>query len=121
MRRYARLSDNPSVIARSLKLEAALKDNKIYRETHDNATAMLKHSEAALNQILEAARAIRGLVVRAGDGTLPREQVADCYIIILFYDFPKTAFVGTDTAKIFILFPAPSGLAGTGDRYQLVP
>ena len=46
--------DNPTVIARSLNLEAALKDNKLYRETHDNATAMLKHSEAALNQILEA-------------------------------------------------------------------
>ena len=34
MRKYARLSDNPAVIARSLNLEAALKDNKIYRETH---------------------------------------------------------------------------------------
>lgn len=77
MRRYARLSDNPAVIARSLNLEAALKDNKIYRETHDSAVAMLKHSEDALNQVLEAARAIRDLVIQAGNGTLPREQVAD--------------------------------------------
>ena len=51
MRRYARLSDNPAVIARSLNLEAALKDNKIYKETHDSAVTMLKHSEAALNQV----------------------------------------------------------------------
>ena len=77
MRKYARLSDNPAVIARSLNLEAALKDNKIYRETHDSAVAMLKHSEDALNQVLEAARAIRDLVIQAGNGTLPREQVAD--------------------------------------------
>ena len=117
MRRYARLSDNPSVIARSLKLEAALKDNKIYRETHDNATAMLKHSEAALNQIVEAARAIRGLVVRAGDGTLPREQVTD--IARQINENKKTIlnalntkvagkylFGGTDTgAKPFVIGP----------------
>ena len=77
MRKYARLSDNPAVIARSLNLEAALKDNKIYRETHDSAVAMLKHSEDTLNQVLEAARAIRDLVIQAGNGTLPREQVAD--------------------------------------------
>ena len=41
MRKYAKLSDNPAVIARSLNLEASLRANETYRETHENAMTML--------------------------------------------------------------------------------
>ena len=76
MRKYAKLSDNPAVIARSLNLEASLRANETYRETHENAMTMLKHSEGALNKVLNAAQAIRALVVRAGDGALTAKEQA---------------------------------------------
>ena len=76
MRKYAKLSDNPAVIARSLNLEASLRANETYRETHENAMTMLKHSEGALNKVLNAAQAIRTLVVQAGNGALTAKDQA---------------------------------------------
>lgn len=76
MRKYSKLSDNPAVIARSLELETSLRANESYRETHENAMTMLKHSEAALNKALNAAQAIRTLVVQAGNGALGRDELA---------------------------------------------
>lgn len=75
MRKYARLSDNPSAIARSLSLESSLRANEAYRGTHDNALTMLKHSEAALDKVLNAAQKIRTLVIQAGDGALGRDDL----------------------------------------------
>ncbi len=76
MRKYSKLSDNPAVIASSLNLEASLRANESYQKTHDNAMTMLKHSEGALNNVLNAAQAIRALVVQAGNGSLNAEQQA---------------------------------------------
>ena len=75
MRKYARLSDNPSAIARSLSLESSLRANEAYRGTHDNALTMLKHSEAALDKVLNAAQKIRTLVIQAEDSALGRDDL----------------------------------------------
>ena len=75
--KYVNLSDNPAAIARSLKTQAALNANDRYQENTANAITMLRYSDSALNNVLDAAQAIRSLVIQAGDGALPADELAD--------------------------------------------
>lgn len=75
--KYAKLSDAPAAIARSLKLQSSLKASDKYLENGQDAISMLKYSEGALEQILESAQRIRSLVIQAGDGALSPSELQD--------------------------------------------
>ena len=75
--KYTKLSDNPTEIARSLTIQSALNANDKYQANTENAITMLRHADSALNNVLDAAKAIRGLIIEAGDGALNSSQLAD--------------------------------------------
>lgn len=75
--KYVNLSDNPAAIARSLKTQAALNANDRYQTNTTNAVTMLRYSDSALNNVLDAAQSIRSLIIQAGDGALPADELSD--------------------------------------------
>ncbi|MBQ7577268.1 MAG: flagellar hook-associated protein FlgL [Synergistaceae bacterium] len=75
--KYTSLADNPSAISRSLSIQSALTANAQYQENTNNAITLLRHADSALNNVLDAAQAIRNLVVEASDGALDSSQLRD--------------------------------------------
>jgi len=75
--KYTKLSDNPSAIARSLEMQSALGANDKYQQNTMNAITMLRYADGALNNVLDAAKAIRSLIIQAGDGSLDSTQLED--------------------------------------------
>ena len=74
LKKYSNLSENPSAISRALELQSAIGANEDYKENGENAVALLKHAEGALDQVLNAAKAIRTLVIQAGDAALSKSD-----------------------------------------------
>ena len=74
LKKYSNLSENPSAISRALELQSAIAANEDYKENGENAVALLKHAEGVLDQVLNAAKAIRTLVIQAGDGALSKSD-----------------------------------------------
>ena len=75
--KYTKLSDNPSAIARSLEMQSTLGANDKYQQNTTNAITMLRYADGALNNVLDAAKAIRSLIIQAGDGSLDSTQLKD--------------------------------------------
>lgn len=75
--KYTRLSENPSAIARSLTVQTAINANEQYQDNTSNALTMLKHAQSALQNVLDAAKSIRNLIIEAGDGALDETQLKD--------------------------------------------
>ncbi len=75
--KYTKLSDNAAAISRSLSIQSALSANEQYQDNTSNAITLLRHSNSAMNNILDAAQAIRELVIEAGDGALDESQLRD--------------------------------------------
>ena len=74
LKKYSNLSENPSAISRALELQSAIGANEDYKENGENAVALLKHAEGVLDQVLNAAKAIRTLVIQAGDAALSKSD-----------------------------------------------
>ena len=74
--KYMNLADNPAAISRSLTIQSAINANNQYQSNTQNAVTMLKHADSALNNVLDAAQAIRDLVISAGTA-LPEDQLKD--------------------------------------------
>ena len=70
------MSDNPAAITRSLTVQSAINANNQYQSNTQNAVTMLRHADSALNNVLDAAQAIRDLVISAGTA-LPEDQLQD--------------------------------------------
>ncbi len=75
--KYAKLSDNPAAISRSLEIKSAVDANEKYMENSDNAVTMLKYSHGALNSALSAAEKIQELVIQAGNPALTSSELQD--------------------------------------------
>ena len=75
--KYTKLSDNPAAISRSLTVQSALNANQQYQDNTGNAMTMLKHAQSALQNVLDAAKSIRNLIIEAGDGALDETQLKD--------------------------------------------
>ena len=75
--KYTKLSDNAAAISKSLSIQSALSANDRYQENTSNAITLLRHSNSAMNNILNAAQAIRSLVIEADDGALDASQLRD--------------------------------------------
>ena len=129
--KYTKLSDNPAAVARSLQIQSALNANDKYQTNTQNAVTMLRHSDSALNNVLDAAQAIRALIIQAGDGTLTADQLTDITAQIeankkVMLDNLNTRiagqyiFGGTDTStRPFVEMPDGSiQYQGTDERIQ---
>ena len=75
--KYSKLSDNPAAISRSLTVQSAINANEKYQSNTSNALTMLKHADSALQNVLDAAKTIRNLIIEAGDGALDSTQLKD--------------------------------------------
>ena len=75
--KYTNLADNPSAVARSLGIQSAMNANDKYQQNTTNAITMLRYADGALNNVLDAAQAIRSLIIQAGDGSLDSSQLRD--------------------------------------------
>ena len=75
--KYNKLSDNPSAVSRSLSVQSALNANDKYQANTTNGITMLRYADSALNNVLDAAQAIRSLIIQAGDGALSSDQLED--------------------------------------------
>ena len=75
--KYTNLSDNPSAVSRSLGIQSAISANDKYQANTTNAITMLRYADGALNNVLDAAQAIRSLIIEAGDGALNSDQLKD--------------------------------------------
>ena len=75
--KYTNLAENPSAVARSLQVQSAINANDKYQQNTTNAVTMLRYSDGALNNVLDAAQAIRSLVIQAGNGSLDATQLKD--------------------------------------------
>ncbi|MBR2209355.1 MAG: flagellar hook-associated protein FlgL [Synergistaceae bacterium] len=75
--KYTKLSDNPSAISRSLTVQSAMNANSQYQSNTSNALTMLKHADSALQNVLDAAKSIRNLIIEAGDAALDSTQLKD--------------------------------------------
>lgn len=74
--KYAKLSDNPSAIARALAIESSLTFNSQYITNQSDAVSMLKHADSAMNSALNIVQTIREKVVYAGNGSLSTTAAA---------------------------------------------
>ena len=72
--KYTKLADNPSAIARSMQIKSTLNANDKYQENTTNAITMLRYADSAMNNVLDAAQAIRSLIIQAGDGSRPTNR-----------------------------------------------
>ncbi len=131
LKKYSNLSENPSAISRALELQSAIAANDDYKENGENAVALLKHAEGALDQVLNAAKAIRTLVIQAGDGALSKsdreiiaKQIEANRQTILDALNTKVAgqylFGGTSTAEAPFVLNADGSLTyrGTDERIK---
>ncbi|MBR1485830.1 MAG: flagellar hook-associated protein FlgL [Synergistaceae bacterium] len=75
--KYTKLSENPSAISRSMTVQSAINANEQYQDNTQNALTMLKHANSALQNVLDAAKSIRNLIIEAGDGALDETQLKD--------------------------------------------
>lgn len=75
--KYTNLSDNPAAVARAQQLQATMNANDRYQTNTTNAITMLRYSHSALNNVLDAAEAIRTLVIQAGDGAFTESELSD--------------------------------------------
>lgn len=75
--KYTNLAENPSAVARSLQVQSAINANDKYQQNTTNAVTMLRYSDGALNNVLDAAQAIRSLIIQAGNGSLDSSQLKD--------------------------------------------
>ncbi|MBQ7154093.1 MAG: flagellar hook-associated protein FlgL [Synergistaceae bacterium] len=75
--KYTNLTENPSAVARSLAMQSAMKANDKYTQNTTNAITMLRYADSAMNNVLDAAQAIRSLIIQAGDGSLDSSQLKD--------------------------------------------
>ena len=75
--KYTRLVDNPSAVSRSLTVQSALNANDKYQNNTTNAITMLRYADGAMQNVLDAAQSIRSLIIEAGDGALPEDQLRD--------------------------------------------
>jgi flagellin-like hook-associated protein FlgL len=75
-RKYSKLSDNPSEIARALSLESSINANTQYIRNQQSAGDLLYQTEIALNSVLGDLQTIRTKVGEAGDGVLGPTEVA---------------------------------------------
>lgn len=75
--KYTQLSDNPAAIARAQQLQSTLNANDRYQTNTTNAITMLRYSDAAMNNVLDAAETIRTLIIQAGDGAFTKEELSD--------------------------------------------
>ena len=75
--KYTRLVDNPSAVSRSLTVQSALNANDKYQNNTTNAITMLRYADGAMQNVLDAAQSIRSLIIEAGDGALPEDQLQD--------------------------------------------
>ena len=76
-KKYTKLSENPSAISRSMTIQSALNANEQYQDNTQNAITMLRHADSALQNVLDAAKSIRNLIIEAGDGALDETQLKD--------------------------------------------
>ena len=75
--KYSKLSDNPAAISRSLTVQSAINANDQYQSSTDDALTMLKYADSALQNVLDAAKTIRNLIIEAGDAALDSSQLKD--------------------------------------------
>ncbi len=75
--KYTTLAENPSAIARSMQVQSTLNANDKYQQNTTNAITMLRYADGAMNNVLDAAQAIRSLIIQAGDGSLDSSQLKD--------------------------------------------
>ena len=75
--KYTNLAENPSAVARSLQVQSAINANDKYQQNTTNAVTMLRYGDGALNNVLDAAQAIRSLIIQAGNGSLDSSQLKD--------------------------------------------
>ena len=75
--KYTKLSDNPAAISRSLSVQSAINANDQYQNNTSDALTMLRHSQSALQNVLDAAKTIRNLIIEAGDAALDSSQLKD--------------------------------------------
>ena len=129
--KYTKLADNPAAIARSMQIQSTLNANDKYQQNTTNAVTMLRYADSAMNNVLDAAQAIRSLVIQAGDGSLDSSQLKDITAQIeankqVMLDnlnirvAGKYIFGGTDTAtQPFVERPDGSiEYQGTDDRIK---
>ena len=74
-RKYFKLSDNPSEIARGLALETSIIANSRFIETQKDGVDMLLFAEQTLLIANDVTLRIRDLVIQAGNGSLSRAAV----------------------------------------------
>ena len=128
--KYLNLSDNPAAITRSLTVQSAINANNQYQSNTQNAVTMLRHADSALNNVLDAAQAIRDLVISAGTA-LPEDQLQDISAQIeankkIMLDNLNTKvagqyiFGGTDTSKPPFIETADGNIIyqGTDERMK---
>ena len=75
--KYTNLAENPSAVARSLQVQSAINANDKYQQNTTNAVTLLRYADGALNNVLDAAQAIRSLIIQAGNGSLDSTQLKD--------------------------------------------
>ncbi|MDR1977198.1 MAG: flagellar hook-associated protein FlgL, partial [Synergistaceae bacterium] len=73
--KYLKLSDNPAAISRSLSLQSSITSNTRYIQNQEDAIAVLKYSETAMDTVLDILQTIRTKVIYAGDGALGPTEV----------------------------------------------
>jgi len=74
-RKYSRLSDNPSGIARALSLQSSISANAQFMNSQHDAITMLRFTETALMRANDIVQDIRSLIIQAGNGALDRPEL----------------------------------------------
>ncbi|MDR2137112.1 MAG: flagellar hook-associated protein FlgL, partial [Synergistaceae bacterium] len=74
--KYSKISDNPAIIARALSLESSINANAQYIKNQEDAGAMLKLAETAIDEAIDTLQLIRTKVIYAEDGALDPTAVA---------------------------------------------
>ncbi|GHV35344.1 hypothetical protein FACS1894187_07850 [Synergistales bacterium] len=69
-KKYSKLSDNPSEIARALSLESSLASNANYISSQTSAIESMNYTDGALSSAVNILQKIRTKVINAGDGAL---------------------------------------------------
>jgi len=132
-KKYTKLSENPSAISRSLTVQSALNANEQYQDNTNNALTMLRYADSALQNVLDAAKSIRNLIIEAGDGALDSTQLKDITQQIeankkIMLDNLNTKvagqylFGGTDTSKKPFIEKSDGSIEyqGSDDRLKYV-
>ncbi|MDR1377753.1 MAG: flagellar hook-associated protein FlgL [Synergistaceae bacterium] len=75
-KKYSKMSDNPSEIARALSLESSITANTQYIKNQNDAGTMLVYAETALDSAMDILHEINYKVIEAGNGSLDASAVA---------------------------------------------